>query len=211
MTWSLEDELVQLSGRPTLPEALLKLGMIQSLDERFTIANIFPWRRGGAETYIFAAQITSDFSTKRFILKALVGFTPGTDPSAQLERWLSRRKLLASSNVRVPKLYASAKAMLIEEFIEDDSIERLASIQKWDNRLNLIRERLIAICSDVFSIGFRPVTLLPNIRMQEDEPVWVDFGHDLGDPVSVESIAPPVAQALEKEFGVYVGASFSDQ
>ena len=135
-----------------------------------SLQDLGDWRRGGAETYIAEAIISSSDGVKtKVIAKAFVGI--GLKPSDQQQRWLLRRALLSSKGVRVPRLYAQYPGMIVEEFIEHEPRAIGASG---------IAFQLGQVASVLLAQRFNPVCMINDTRFSDDRVCYIDFGSDLG-------------------------------
>jgi hypothetical protein len=181
MAWSLQSELTKLTSCEDLGSALLKLDLIEQLDEEFQISGESPeWVRGGAETYIY--RFTLERPTRaatHLLLKACVAFSPIGSVEAILSQWVSRRELLQRAGVGTPRLYFAGQGLVLEEYISYSFPE---AVQKNEGaQLNLV-QALAATAAGLYRLGFKPVSLTPDLRSRGSDVVVVDFGADLGPP-----------------------------
>ena len=58
-------------------------------------------------------------------------------------------------------------------------------------KLSELLSKLTDYCEALAKSGYNPICILPNFRVQNGVPLWVDFGSDLGDPIETP-IAPEV-------------------
>jgi hypothetical protein len=175
--WSVALELCRLSQRDTLLEAVRSLGILTDVFSEPHIREVTAWRRAGAETYLYIFALLHGGLERKFTLKAMVAPTPASPPEQQLEIWCARRARLKAFEVPVPRLYAAAHGVLLEDYIQDSAIEIL-------QREPHIRRDLIAglerLSDNVDRAGFQPRSILPETRWDGADFVWVDFGEDLG-------------------------------
>lgn len=199
-SWNICTELVDLTGRTTPELALREVGLISPGATLERIVEDAPWRRGGAETYVYLFSVVgSDGQTRRAVAKALVAATPGIPPEAQLDRWIHRRNLLRSRGCGVPVLYAFGKGMLVEEWIEHDAVDWLLSPTVANEAKADMVKQLVWYASCIDDLGFQPITFLPNIRVNGQDAKWIDFGSDLGGPYPTNELRGYTATLLARE------------
>lgn len=198
--WSLEDELLKLSDQESLAEALMSMGLIESHDERFELASSpIGWYRSGAETYLYRFCVRRDRAETELVLKACVGFSPGTSPDQILESWVGRRKLLSGRGVLTPKLFGWGGGLLLEEYVPFHLREALESHSANPDHLLLGLSELGGI---VASLGFMPVQLFEDLRSHGHDVVFVDFGQDLGPPY----VSPTIDENLFEKLLNYLNS-----
>jgi serine/threonine-protein kinase RIO1 len=178
--WSIEKELVELTDTEETRQALVKMGLLNALSDPYEIKERSYWVRGGAETYVYVADFTSGEKMTTIVLKAMVAPFHLGGPEQQLTQWLERRVVLNNSGVNVPTLFAAKKGMLVEEFIQHDAIEYMRLMDSTSAEWRVLIASLLEMAERVYSAGFRPLSILPNLRIQGGEVVWIDFGSDLG-------------------------------
>ena len=208
--WTLTAELCRLSRQPALSEALTALGLIETPESDFELRELSAWHRGGAETYVYTFAVLQSIRVQKCILKAMVAATPTTPPERQLEKWLTRRHRLAEFGVMVPRLFGAGDGVLLEEFIETDAIEQLRSDATERTSSPSIQDRLESLCALVYQAGFRPVCILPNLRLANDELFWIDFGSDLGEPDYGSVSMPSPRETIVGEIENYVWSSLGN-
>src|SRR5205085_5360052 len=130
-------------------------------EEVISLTTIKEWYRSGAETFLYHFEVRCASGTAiPLVLKAYAPFLPAPLLSQRHDELLRRRQLLASRHIRVAKLYASASAIVLEEFITWELSEwmRIASQNNQSNMLFKLNE--LAHCLD--DLGFAPITLYPD-------------------------------------------------
>lgn len=177
--WTIERELVQVAGSADIVQACQALQLVQR-DEAFDrVAELRPWKRGGAETYLYAFEVYCVGRAPRAaVAKAMVAATPGIPPEAQLDRRLSRRSALLDAGCPVPLLYGSGNGLYIEEMLDQD----LSSFIVLNVPNLTLQAAILLVLSGIADAGFRPLSLIPNIMISNQSAFWVDFGTDLGEP-----------------------------
>lgn len=181
--WTIGDELCRLSDNPDTSEALCALHLIDRVRGECRIEEVEPWHRGGAETYTYVFDVCQAKARHRCILKAFVAPTLGTPPRQQAENWVARRYRLAGFGVPTPRLYVARSGVLLEEFIALDAIDHLKRKARCGTLDNSVEAELEDVCARVYEAGFRPLSILPNLRIRRGRFVWTDFGVDLGDVI----------------------------
>ena len=100
--------------RGTVPEptwlAEKKLIDLDSID-LYSLELIDDWHMPGSESFIMDFQINSLKRTERVIAKACIKMSA----SAVVQEWVSRRELVSSAGIEVPKLYSVAGPDVLEE------------------------------------------------------------------------------------------------
>jgi hypothetical protein len=184
--WSIENELVQIAGEPTVEAAVHRLGLLRE-DERYAAVSGGPsWERGGRETYIFPFSVLSeDGLARRFLLKAAVTYSPLDSLTDVLAKWVSRRRLLESTGVRVPRLHFWGKGILLEEFIPHELSGHFVHVG-YSHPLAI---GFFRYAGTLARLGFRPVSPFADLRTDGQCVVPVDFGWDLG-PAGLEPQDP---------------------
>jgi hypothetical protein len=182
-TWSIEAELCGLAESPSLREACESLRLTEPLEvgTKVALAELAPWQRSGAETYLYLFAVKSDEDVVgEYALKAMVAATPGIPPELQLSRRLNRRQRLVESGGTVPNLYAAKKGVWLEERLPHSLLDAL------DDRepTHELQRNIISLLASVAKAGFSPLSVAPNIMVRNATAYWVDFGTDLGDPIS---------------------------
>lgn len=182
--WSIENELLVVSGEKDLKSALQSLKMVARDVGWCRVRELSDWARAGAETYTYEFMVESDLGARHLIAKACVALGPGRTVGEVSEEWLRRRRALSDAGVATPKLYGVAAATMIEEYIPLTLVEayRRAAAQL---KLRLCSElgRTLAIIS---RLGFLALSL-HDLRSRGTDVVVVDFGQDLGPP----GVLPP--------------------
>lgn len=175
MIWSLEGELCKLASTEALDDALVKLGLLNSVEDQFKLdAGNSSWRRVGAETYVFEFDVAKADSSHRYVIKACVAYG---HPSVEgiLHSWIERRQLLESNGVSTPRLYGWGHGILLEEFIPYELPIILAQ-----KPVQSILQCLATTYGVVARLGFVPIELFAGLRSRGTDVVIIDFGEDLG-------------------------------
>ncbi len=160
------------SADEVLRQCLIKIHVLAETERLIGYTDVQGWRRGGAETFIAIAELSTSEMTRRFIGKALISFV--SRPSELVDIWMRRRQLLESKGVRAPKVYAALNGTLYEEYIDHP----LPNIGNLPTYLTADLARMVAALDH---LGFRPLDFLRDVRVREDQIYYVDFGSDLGD------------------------------
>lgn len=173
-SWTLEKEMLQLSGAGSLPSAFYKIGLLPNPDASFEYAVLADWHRSGAETYMYIFTVRSGPNwTKPVALKACVATTFGTTTEAVLSRWIRRRVILRAAGVATPHLYFSGAGLTVEEYL-GSSLPSVISQSTLGQAIHLAaaldRER------------FRPIGPFNDLHIKDEVVYMVDFGADLGEP-----------------------------
>lgn len=183
--WTLESELVHVSGAANLTEALLQLGLLRHRREDFLLSVVRNWFRSGSETYLLQFAFRSAGASKDLIVKACIPPIGPRMPQQVLESWIVRRQLLAGCGVATPTLYGWGNGALVEDFVPLTAREYLVE------RPDRIRHMLTSACRIVAALlhcGFCPVSsAFDDLRTDSNELFFVDFGSDLGEPNRLDS------------------------
>lgn len=174
-------------GLGALQERLIQIGLIKERDALEKYEDLFSWRRGGAETFVAAAKITTSSKTIFCLGKAFI--TLGSLPERRVEIINERRNVFQNLNIPVPQLYGVNRGTLYEEYIDEDLSSNLSKIS--DNCLRMIGK----VGALLDKHGYRPSNFLQDMRYSEskDSVYYVDFGSDLGEPSTT-----PTSNCLEK-------------
>ena len=125
VSWTLEKELRGLVDASTTGEALCRLGLASDPDDPPRLEEIHPWRRGGAETYLYRFKVIGAAQEHDVLLKAVTAFSTTRTLRELVDEWVCRRHLLASGGVRTPKFYFSGRGLLVEQYVEEKLAHRL--------------------------------------------------------------------------------------
>lgn len=163
---------------------LITKNIVTDTDNLILYKDLYPWRRGGGETYItqfelsFISKGVKD--KKSIIIKAII-----TTPVEQsLANWKNRRAILARNNIKVSNWYWFGNGIIIEDYYPKDYT--YCELTK-----------LIDIANVLDKLGFKTLNFLNDIRCDEaNEPYYIDFGFDLGDP-SVSFSRPSLANVMK--------------
>lgn len=180
--WSIESELIRLSGGASWSDALRKLrfdefGRLQPYEVR-------GWHRSGAESYLYLFDLRLDGVARYHLaLKACApSFSVATTIEETLERWTMRRLHLAGQGVQTPQLHHSGAGVILEEFIPY-SITDLVGTRGY--RLDVL-ESVARYCAVLEKEGFNVVAPFHDLMSRGSDAVVVDFGSDLGDAKAIE-------------------------
>jgi hypothetical protein len=157
--------------------------------QSFRLREHTDWVRLGAETYGYVFDVLTGDKSTRWILKSCVAYVPGLPPGALLERWLSKRRLLAHAGVETPVLVGFHNGTLLEEYVPlswDD-----AAIAADGVRQSALLARAAFTLGVVNGCRFSSLSLLGDLRSRGADAVLVYFGSDLGEP-AVTSIETSV-------------------
>lgn len=147
---------------------------------------LFDWRRGGAESYICAAQLRVAtekglIESRQYILKAVLSFGPSS--TGRVGDLVSRYKILESTGVPVPRTYYAGQGVLLQDFIAFSLPDYLRKIEGDDVALLEVQRRVLTISRKLDELRFAPVSFVPDLRVTtEGEVLIVDVGEDLGSP-----------------------------
>jgi hypothetical protein len=204
MDWSIESEILRLAKSSDLNAALRRYGFLAEDVSLSGIRQLDDWHRGGAETYILSFVIVDDHGGEAmFLAKALVAATLGTPPERQLEHWTARRNKLESVGCPVSRWYLWGNALIIEEYLPDSLDELLTK----NGHQPELWQTLLSICTSVAQAGYRPISVIPNIRGKHGRLRWVDFGEDLGGRTPDVSSLKSTISILAAEYGKLTGYS----
>lgn len=162
--------------RGTVPEptwlAEKNLIDLDSID-LYSLELIDDWHMPGSESFIMDFQINSLKRTERVIAKACIKMSA----SAVVQEWVSRRELVSSAGIEVPKLYSVAGPDILEEYIPQ-TLKQVYEKSDQNKKEHLHHEFFTAY-KNLIELGFSPVSL-HDVRSRGEDVVMVDFGSDLG-------------------------------
>ena len=179
VSWTLEKELRGLVDASTTGEALCRLGLASDPDDPPRLEEIHPWRRGGAETYLYRFKVIGAAQEHDVLLKAVTAFSTTRTLRELVDEWVCRRHLLASGGVRMPKFYFSGRGLLVEQYVEEKLAHRLR--RRPANSVELT-DQVFALAGIMDRLGFSPVSAFNRLRTDGESVYIVDFGQDLGPP-----------------------------
>jgi hypothetical protein len=148
--------------------------------------DLFGWKRGGAESFICAAEISvikndQHFEKRKYICKAVFSF--GSDSKTVLERWVERYKLLSHNGVKIPRIYFYGGGNFIQEYIEYSLESYLLERCKSASEFSSLYNQIFKIAESLDKLQFSPVTFINDIRVSTTGTCFfVDVGEDLGGP-----------------------------
>lgn len=167
------EDLVKEFAPNNLLHALKEIGVVEDKATFASFKDISAWKRGGGETYIAIAEVGADFTTKKFIAKAIV--TSGIRPEEQMKNWLRRREILKSEGINVPHLYSAKGGVIYEELLERNFV-----LQN-ETSVELLRQAA-RIASTLDRLGFATLSFTSDLMVRKNLLYYVDFGFDLGEP-----------------------------
>lgn len=177
--WTLESELLRLSGKPTTSEALASLGIVPSNGCDFQIVpSTEGWFRSGAETYLYKFSIRTEQIERELVLKACVAFGIGTTVSRILASWMKRRAALVAAGIQSPFLYGWGNGVILEEFVPFTVRQVLT---ERPNSREAVLCSLARLSGTLSAMGFEPLQIHTDLRSRGSDSVLIDFGQDLGD------------------------------
>jgi hypothetical protein len=178
MCWTIEKELIKISGQSTLEGAIAALGLNRPQDHFISICSPEGWVRGGAETYVypFSVQFKSGCSV-RMIVKAVIAFSPSRTLDQIIEEWLRRRKLIEAAGVNVPRLVFAGQGLIVEEFIPFSLAEILKDQTLKDD---VLFGQVFFYAGVLSKLGFAPIDAFSDLRTDGERVYVIDFGEDLG-------------------------------
>jgi len=173
----IEKELLTLSGGHTIGEAALILGLLSKGQKFKAIEAPASWVRGGSETYIYPFSVVSiDGSSSPFILKAVTVFSIARSIDDILNEWVSRRKLLESTGIHVPRLLLAREGIILEEFIP----YALKAFLKEQGEIDDLVAQVFRYAGILARLGFQPIGAFHDLHTDGKNVIPVDFGEDLG-------------------------------
>lgn len=193
-------ELCAMTGKESIRDSLQKLSLLCDAQADFNLVADKGWYRGGAETYCLDFSVQQFGVSRRYIVKALVAFSPGTAPDFQLRSWMRRRVHLEEIGLPVCRLIGEGRGAFVEEFLDLAMSEWLEELKEDKRRLNELLAELTKYCEVLAKFGYNPICILPNFRVHNGVPLWVDFGSDLGDPIETPIAPETLLKKLQSEW-----------
>ncbi|MEJ7610476.1 MAG: hypothetical protein WKF88_04785 [Ferruginibacter sp.] len=152
---------------------LQQIGVINTEEILISYNDLTPWQRGGAETYNATANIKLQSSEIKLIAKALISMA--TPPDRQLADWNRRRTAIKALGIATPDLFSSGNGAIYEAYIAEDFDIASATLP------NQILEQLGFIAGKLDKSGFATIAFSRDLRHQDNQLYYVDFGSDLGE------------------------------
>jgi hypothetical protein len=161
-----------------LENILKEFSIIKSDETLMAYSDIYPWKRGGAETYIACSNICVEKNKKlkerQFVAKAVVREIG--DLNQICAELMERRRKLMEKGAPVSNVYTVYKATIFEEFLPMSAEEALASGK---NKEQLLQD-LEVITKAVTALGGKADKMLTDIRSDGKHLYFDDYGEDLG-------------------------------
>lgn len=178
--WTLEQDLIKVSGAATLDQALRSLGLVEPAQVSYVLKEgARGWYRGGAETYIYHFSVVGEGALEiHALLKACVAYAPAGNLTDILRTWIERRELLTRHGVATPRLYGHGHGLVVEEFVPLDLRDVLGHA-KAEERDSLVAD-LLWYAAVLARMGFAGSDCFSDLRSRGRDVVVVDFGEDLG-------------------------------
>ena len=173
-----ERDIKNFSKTDDVRQWLVEHGFISEQAESYQIAVVDDWDRPGSESYVMHFSVSEtardgSLSRQDFISKACIKV-----PSAEtMQEWLLRREMLNEVGLSTPRLFATERAALIEEFIPYTFKEAFSNASD-DDRKTMLSE-LVTAYDTLVQNGFHP-RIMNDLRSRGTDVVFVDFGEDLG-------------------------------
>jgi len=198
-SWTLAGELTELAQGDGLADSLRKIGLLDAGEPLGSLDVVCDWHRSGAETYSLRfAVVTSVGARRQCMLKACVA-SPGASSLVEVfSEWLERRATVSVLGISTPTLYATGRAVLVEEHIPYTLAEALG---RADDRMALV-SALGATAARLVAGGFAPLSA-HDWRSRGTDVVLIDFGQDLGPA----NLAPGSEAGLLSEIVDHLSAS----
>lgn len=171
-----------------------ELGIILPNEKLFIARRLFPFKRGGAESFISAYSLAvenqnGDIDYRFIVQKSIVSFT-GSKQKAEI--MFKRLQMLEKAGVEIPKLYGIRGADLFQEFILNakscyDGIDIIKSEDtSWELKEKLINQ-LVQMAYVLDSKGFKPLNFPDDIVFDRNRFIFLDAGSDLGGAIESDS------------------------
>jgi hypothetical protein len=184
--WSIEKELLKLSGESRIDQAVVSLGLVPEGQHLGQIEGTSSWISSGSETYLYHFAIVYNSGDRReLILKAVTTFCPASSLESKLKEWIFRRGILSERGIFVPQLFFSGHGVILEEFIPRALGDVLCQAESHDKLLS----ELFYYAGTLLRLGFSPIEAFADLRTDGNHVYVVDFGEDLG-PISVDDSNP---------------------
>ncbi len=164
------------SFQKRLENALKSLKLVKADETLLDFQEIYGWKKGGDETYIAAARLEisdGQSRTKRaFISKAIVSF----QIDERIKSMMKRRQHLEQIGILTPEVFSIYSGCINQAFIplscddalKNPTLERLKQLARIAAKLDLA--------------GYTTLNFVRDLRSDELNWFYVDFGFDLGEP-----------------------------
>jgi hypothetical protein len=169
-----------------LQMACRHLGLIDPDEILKETKDLYAWRRGGAESYVCATELSvrtpkGRTESRRYLCKAVLSFGPGIEQ--RLDSFIMRYKLLATHGINVPRTYYAGDGVLIQDFIDFSFREYVDGLGECKADIAALCRRVLEIADCLDDLRFSPVSFVPDLRLTMDGRCYVvDVGGDLGGP-----------------------------
>jgi hypothetical protein len=179
----------QKATQTSIDIGLRQKGMVSHGEILKEYRDIFGWRRGGAESYICAAEITlitneQYLEKRKYICKALFTFGPSAEIA---KRWVERYNLLSQNGIKVPRIYFSGSGVIIQDYIEHSLQDYIRNRCKSKSDITALYKQLYEIAECLDSLRFSPIAIIRDILVSTSGICFVvDVGEDLGGPGQAE-------------------------
>ena len=149
------------------------------------------WLRKGSETYscIFEIEyINSDNDNQKAMVIAKALISPVTNIEGLAVEWVKRARELESYNIKTCT-FGSTRGCVYQKYLPVPFVDLVVSAshnQETEN-LRVFANKLKELAIKLGQASFRPLSLLSDLRADQNEPVIVDLGEDLGSRIQENS------------------------
>lgn len=207
-SWTLKQELCNLTSTQSLSDALYKIGIISEKGASFSIREDRDWIRGGSETFLFHFWVREGKESERcYLIKACAAFAPGVSSVENiLAEWIYRRRIIDRMGVSTPNLFFSGSGVIIEEYIPYELSEVINFGLESQKK---IIESMAFYAGVLKNLGFSPINPYGDLRSRGEDVVVIDFGQDLGSPQVCGNDNQDLIELLERKITSY-GVKITD-
>lgn len=176
--WSLEGELLKVSEKSNLKDALVSLKIIHRSEENISVKVMKDWHKSGSETYSLLFSVSSNDMFSELWMKACTPASFGVQIEQVMTKWVRRMGDIEKWNsVFVPKMYLANDGIIIQEHIPHSLLDvvNVKTVKK-------IGDQCYSLIRCLSANNFLPTGIWHDLRSRLDDVVLVDFGEDLGEP-----------------------------
>lgn len=154
---------------------LRNVGLLSPAEKLMKYKDESEWVRGGAESYITTASLSTSLKTASIFVKTCVSMGGS---SARFQELMQRREHLMKLGIRVPHQYGKDETTSYEEYIEHDLLRVKEKLHD-DGKAELAKTAGL-----LDGAGYKPLSCLSDMRISGcfKKVYYVDFGFDLGSP-----------------------------
>lgn len=175
------------------------LGLLGEGESASNVVEVYPWRRGGAESYVCAGEIVIRRTNmtvyqRTVVAKAYAGFGLGASIERKIEEWEQRAEALSRAGCDTCTVYGKYRGALFVEYLPW-SVPEYLGLDLDSSYPERLVTHISTLAERLDTLRARPVSVLPDLRTDGNRIAIVDFGEDLG-PIPGHSLERHYCRSL---------------